>query len=68
MFCFLQRGYSIVQYSDNVLGGDLNGEFVFPVTIKIHYSFIVCRIPFSQEDVLLQSLTEQYFIAYLMFV
>ena len=35
-----------------VLGGDfwkyLNGEFVFNVTIKIHYSFNVCRIPFSQ--------------------
>ena len=29
----------------------LNGEFFFHVTIKIQYSFIVCRIPFSQEDV-----------------
>ena len=37
-------------------------RFVFHVTIKIHYSFIVCRIPFSQEDKLLQSFTEQYFI------
>ena len=47
-----------------LLGGDilkyLNGEFVFHVTIKIHYFFIMCRITFSQEDVLLQSLTEQY--------
>jgi len=40
----------------------LNGEFVFHVTIEIHYTFIVCRITFSQEDVLLQSFTEQYFI------
>ena len=49
-----------------VLGGDfwkyLNGEFVFHVTIKIHNFSIVCRIPFSQEDVNLQSYTEQYFI------
>ena len=45
-----------------VLGGDLNGEFVFHVTIKIHYSFIVYRITFSQEDVHLQSFTEKYFI------
>ena len=49
-----------------VLGGDfwkyLNGEFVFYVTIKIHYSFNVCRITFSQEDVHLQSFTEQYLI------
>ena len=48
------------------LGGDfwkyLIGEFIFRVTIKIHYSFIVCRIPFSQEDKLLLSFTEQYFI------
>ena len=49
-----------------VLGVDfvkyLNGEFVFHETIKIHYYFIVCRIPFPQEDKLLQSFTEQYFI------
>ena len=49
-----------------VLGGDfekyLNWEFVSYVTIKIHYSFIVCKIPFSQEDKLLQAFTEQYFI------
>ena len=55
-----------VNLYNTVLGGDfwkyLNGEFVFHVTIKIHYSFIVCRIPFSQEDKLLQSYTEQYFI------
>ena len=48
------------------LGGDfwkyLDGEFVFHATIKIHNSFIVCRISFSQEDVNLQSYTEQYFI------
>ena len=36
--------------------------FAVNVTIKIHYSFIVWRIKFSQEDVLLQSFTEQYFI------
>ena len=29
---------------------------------KVHNSFIVCRIPFSQEYKLLQSFTEQYFI------
>ena len=50
-----------------VIGGNfwkyLNGEFVFHVTIKIHYYFIVCRIPFLQEDVHLQSFTEQYFIS-----
>ena len=40
----------------------LNGAFVFHVTIKVHYFYIVCRIPFSQEDKLLQSFTEQYFI------
>ena len=37
-------------------------RFVFHVTIKIHYFFIVCRITFSQEDIQLQSFTEQYFI------
>ena len=53
---------------NKVLGGDfwkymyLNGEFVFHETIKIHNSFIVCRIPFSQENKLLQSFTVQYFI------
>ena len=49
-----------------VLGGDfwkyLNGEFFFHLTIEIHSSFIVCRITLLQEDVLLQSFTEQYFI------
>ena len=48
-------------------GGDffwkyLKGEFVFYITVKIHDSFIVCRITFSQEDAHLQSFTEQYFI------
>ena len=50
-----------------VLGGDfwkyLNGEFDFHATIKILYSFIVCRIPFLQGDVHLQAFTKQYFIA-----
>ena len=49
-----------------VLGGDfwkyLNGEFFFHLTIEILSSFIVCRITLLQEDVLLQSFTEQYFI------
>ena len=49
---------------NTVLGGDfwkyLNGEFIFHVSIKIHYSFIVFRIPFSREEKLLQSFTEQY--------
>ena len=38
------------------LGGDfwkyLNGEFAVNVTIKIHFSFIVWKITFSQEDAL----------------
>ena len=55
-----------------VLGGDfwkylIIREFVFHLTIKIHYTFIVCRIPFSQEDVIWQSFTEQYFIVYKLF-
>ena len=37
----------------------LKGEFVFYITVKIHDSFIVCRITFSQEDAHLQSFTEQ---------
>ena len=48
------------------LGGDfwkhLNGEFAVNVTIKIHFSFIVWKITFSQEDALLQSFTKKYFI------
>ena len=59
-----QRSICIVYMT--VLGGDfwkyLNREFVFHVTIKIYYFFIVCRIPFSREDVLLQSFIEQSFI------
>ena len=50
---FTSKGQSV--YYVTVIGGVfrkyLNGEFVFHVSIKIHYSFIVCRITFSQEDV-----------------
>ena len=57
-----QKSICVLQYSGGDFWKYLNGEFVFHVTIKIHYSFIVCRISFSQEDVHLQSFTEQYFI------
>ena len=40
----------------------LKWRICFQWTIQIQYSFIVCRITFWQEELLLQSSTEQYFI------
>ena len=64
--CIQQSNSSLFEWSvfhnEVIVWKHLNEEFVFHVTINIHYSFILCRIPFSQEDVYLQSFTEQYFI------
>ena len=58
---FTSKGQSVYYSTRGVISWKyLNGKFVFHLTIKIHYSFIVCRIPFSLEDVHLQSFIEQY--------
>ena len=59
---FTSKGQSVYYSTRGDFWKYLNGDFVFHVSIKIHYSCIVRRITFSQEDVLLQSFTEQYFI------
>ena len=52
----------ILHYLGVIFKNILLGEFFLHLTIEIHYTFIVCRITFSQKDVILQSFTEQYFI------
>ena len=55
---FPYKGQSVYYSTRGDFWKYLNGEFVVIATIKIHYSFIVCRITFSQEDVLLYSLLQ----------